>query len=352
MTSKLVRQVEEQLIDQVRKLSPLSPLPSEPDLAIQLGISRWTIRKALDRLEQRGIVRRIKRKGTFPAQGEKAIPLFRQRARMIGIIATYAFGSQSHTRPIASGAFAEASKNGYILLIARKEVREFIYQVIDCPQVDGLLLTSGIREQRLISELAKRKKPICLLDQASRIEHVDSVQIDSKGLAMLAVHHLYNLGHRKIAFIHSEDPELGPTRLRAYEIAMRKLKILHRPEWILEKEPTIEGGEEGATELLSLPISKRPTAIVVAGPRAAHGAMKIILRSGLQIPKDISVIAGGSHFPSTHDMPKLTRITTRVADLGRIAVQHLLDRMKNPDQPTRNTLLPVHVQINETTGRI
>jgi DNA-binding LacI/PurR family transcriptional regulator len=350
--STLIQNAENLLIGELRRLSPHQPLPSELQLAKQYGISRWTIRKAFAILEKKGLIRRFKRKGTFPAQGRHANPILRQQARMIGLIATNAFATQSQTRPIASGVFSEASQNGYILVVAKKEIRENIYQIIDCPLVDGLLLSEGVNDPRLICELAKRKKPICLLNQTSRIEKVDSVQMDLKGSAMLAVRHLYELGHRRIAFIHSSDSDWGPLRLRSYEMAMRKLRILQRPEWILEKSPTFEGGEEGAAELLSLPSSRRPTAIIISGNRSAHGVLKIILQCGLQIPQDMSVIGGSGSFPPSNKLPKLTRVTSKGQDLGKIAVQHLLDRLKNPNQPARNTLLPVTIQIKETTGKI
>jgi LacI family transcriptional regulator len=351
MGSKLIQEVEDILIDQLRRLPPQQPLPPEPELVNQHNISRWTLRKAFATLEKKGLVRRIKGKGTFLAQGPQAIPIFRQRARMIGFIALNPFSGRSFSRRVAGGAFREASRNDYMLVIAQKRENETIYQMIDSPQIDGLLLGSKVQDQKLIADLARRKKPICLLSRASKIEGVDSVYADPGKITLLAVRYLYDLGHRKIAFVHSSDTELGSLRLSAFDVALRKLKILSRREWIIEKDPTLEGGEEATAELLSLPSSRRPTAIIATGRRAAQGVINVVLKAGLRVPEDMSVLVGAVQLSSSNLVPKLTQIAPRINDLGKIAVQHILERIRNPNLPTRNTLIPVELRVHESTGK-
>jgi DNA-binding LacI/PurR family transcriptional regulator len=353
MPSKLVAQVEALLLDQINDLPPQKPLSPEPVLAEQLGVSRRTLRSALANLEKRELIRRIKRKGTFPARGHQALPLFQQRARMIGLVASNPFARNSHGRRFAVGAFEEALRHGYNLILLKTEEPKNIYQVLDDSHVDGALLFE-IKDQSLIRQMSGRKKPLCLVEHHTRIPGVDSVQGDSKHCTATAVSHLYKLGHRRIAFINADDPELNPERLKGYEWGMQKLKVYRRPEWVIAKPPTLTGGEKGTSYLLSLPALKRPTAIIAFSNRMAYGAMKAIQKAGLEIPRGMSVVGIGGQMASDEisGLPDLTRVYFDSIDLGKIALNHVLDRIKNPHLPRRNTLIPVQIKSNESSGKI
>jgi LacI family transcriptional regulator len=367
MPSKLVRQVETILMERMDDLSPHQPLPPEVVLAKQIGVSRRTLRKALANLESNERVRRIKRKGTFPTRGHQAIPIFQRRARMIGLVdsrpLSYPFG-----RLIVTGAFKEASRRGYSLVLLKGDLKENVYQLLDDPHVDGLLLSRS-KDPGLFEQLLERKKPICQLGNRSHTDRVDSVRTDSKNGSILAVRHLYELGHRRIAFINSDDPKIDPERFEGYQLAIRKLNLFQRPEWIIEKRLSIVGGVEAASYLLSLPSSKRPTAIIAFSVLSAFGAAKAILKRGLQIPEDMSLVGCGgldiltamgregyrldeNLWSQVRGMPELTHLSCDPRDIGHAAVEHLIDRIKNPNQPHRNTLLPMQLKMGKSTGRI
>jgi LacI family transcriptional regulator len=354
MPSKLVRQVESILIDRMADLPANQPLPREVILAKQIGVSRRTLRKALADLETNERVRRIKGKGTFPTRGHQAIPIFQRRARMIALVASRPF-SRPYRRLITTGAFGESSRRGYNLVLVKKDTKENVFQVSDDPHVDGVILYQ-YRDDGLIEALLKRGKPICLVDHYH--PKVDSVETDSRKGMILAVRHLYQLGHRRIAFIDSADPERNPERSKGYDIAFQQLKMFRRPDWIVKKPLTIEGGVAGARILLSLPISKRPTAIIAFSVRASLGAAKEILRRGLEIPRDISLLStGGTQHQerkgaSVKGVPKLTHVTVNPRELGKAAINNLIERIKNQKLLPQNTLIPMKLEINETTGKI
>lgn len=363
MLSRLVRQIESALIDKLNDLSPGQSLSSERQIATELQVSRRTLRKALSSLETKGLIRRITGKGTFPTQGHQAIPIFQQRARMIGIISTHPFSKRHYLRRITVGAFEEAARHGYNLVFAKKERSENIFQILDDPHVDGLVLFEASRNQELIRELIGRKKPLSLIGYPSTMENVDSVQVDLKKAILLSLRHLYKEGHRRIAFILAADPEQNLLRRSNYEAIMRQLKIFVSSEWIVH--PTISESPDVAVEkatsrLISLPPSKRPTALVIASSWMAYSAMRIILKRGMGIPQDISVVGLSNKGTRPMEewekwmlkMPKLTQVISDPSELGATAVNQLLERIKKPNLPRRNTLIPVHLEINQTTGRI
>jgi LacI family transcriptional regulator len=367
MPSKLVRQVETILMERMEELPPHQPLPPEVVLAKQIGVSRRTLRNALANLESNERVRRIKRKGTFPTRGHKAIPIFQKRARMIGLVDSRPL-SFPFSRLIVTGAFKEASHRGYGLVLLKRDAKENIFQMLDDPHVDGFILFRS-KDTGLLEKILERKKPICLVANSSHVEGVDSVQMDSKNGTILAIRHLYELGHRRIAFIDSNDPGIDPERFKGYQLAFKQLNLFQNSEWVTKKPLTVQGGVEGASDLLSLPAAKRPTAILGFSILVAFGAAKAILKRGLRIPEDISVMGGGgldiltvlereaprsdeNFWSQTKGMPGLTYLSCDPRDIGHAAVEHLIDRLKNPNQPRRNTLIPLELKIRKSTGKI
>lgn len=354
MTSPLVRQVEKIVMDLMADLPPHQPLPRETILAKQIGVSRRTLRNALANLEASERVRRIRRKGTFPTRGHQAIPIFQRRARIVGIVASHAFRSR-YRRLITAGAYAEAFRQGYNLILVRNVSNEDIYRVLDEAHVDGLILYGS--DEKLVSELLSRKKPICLVDHHYEKIKVDSFETDSRKATLLAMRHLYQWGHRKIGFINADDPQLNPERAQGYEIALRQLKLYRRPELIIEKPTSIEGGKEAVSYFLSLSESKRPTAILTFNVKMALGATKAVYKHGLSIPKNFSVMVAEAtpdlEFTSEPEfMEGLTHVTCDPRDIGKSAINRLLERIKNPNLRPQNILVPVHIEIRKSTSKI
>jgi LacI family transcriptional regulator len=349
--SKLVHQLENLLLDRINELSPEQSLPPERTLAKEFHVTRRTLRKAYASLEAKDIIRRINGKGTFPVRGRRAIPIFQRRARMIGIVIGRAF--RTFFQEIARAALHAAHAQGYNLVLALKDEEQSFYRILDDPHVDGLCLYE-VNDQKLIRELSERKKPTCLINHYSYTANVDSVQNDSHKASATAVRYLYTLGHRKIAFVDSNDPEYNPERRPGYEKGMQKLKILRRPEWVMEKPSTGRAGREVVSYILSLSHLKKPTAVIVFSTTVAIGMYKELVNHRLRIGKDISVLSLGARlnrerYPS---VPDLTQVASDNASLGRRAIELLIERIKKPNLPRRNILIPVFVEEGKSSGKI
>lgn len=357
MLSKLVKQVENALVDLLNDLPPQKPLPPEPQLAKHFNVSRHTVQTALQSLVAKEMVQRIKGKGTFPIQGEKSPPLLQRRARMLGLVTVkppfLPKGGAGYTRRLAHSADEEAHRRGYNLVLARQEPKENIYRILDDPHVDGIIVLASIREQTFLNEISQRNKPVCIIDHYSTSENIDSVRSDSEQGASLAVKYLYDLGHRKIAFVNATDPDINPERLQGYERGMKKMSVFIRPEWVVDGSYNPEGGAKAASQLMSLTPSKRPTAIIAFDIKMAYGVLKAIFKKRLKVPKDVSVISlGGDEIPWLQKgMPQITRILHEREKLGKLAVEHLLERIKNPNLRRRVSLLPGRIIVNETTAK-
>ena len=355
----LVRRILTLLREELEAIEEGRRLPTEVDLAFKYGVARKSIRVALAELEKEGAIERIRGKGTFPKRGRQARGIFRPLARRIGVAGSVSLAGPGEKKGfyamILEGAYEEAlEREGELVLSGGNSSRsraEACYRMCDDGRIDGLMLVA-VMDQDLLAGLASRGKPLCLVDHYSEKARIDCVRVDSAGGARLAVEHLHNLGHKRTAFIQPPRPDINPSRLEGYSAALKKLGLEQRPEWIAGAPTTIEGGAEAAMRLLALPESRRPTAIVAFSDEMAAGAIQEIMRFGLRVPEDISVVgAGGVNPVVTLGLPELTSIRFDSAELGRVAVRHLWERMENSSLEPRNTIIPARLHLGRSTAR-
>jgi DNA-binding LacI/PurR family transcriptional regulator len=341
------------------ELPPTESLPTEQQLAAGLEVSRKTVRAALARLERAGIVRRIRGKGTFPARGRNARALLREAPPRIGlplgrIAPALRGGGPGFYARIVQGVLDEILRRSCQLVLHGSEDRELALEscrlLAADSRVDGLLLLA-LTDQEMLAELARAGKPICLVDHFSETPGIDCVRVDSAAGSRMAIEHLHRFGHRRVGFLNARDPQVNPARLQGYVEALEAWKLPLRPEWIIESGPTVEGGEDAAMKYLALPGDDRPTALLAFSDSMALGAVQTMMRFGLSVPRDVSVIGTSGLEPVvTLGMPELTTVRFDSAELGHVAVRYLLERIADPDIETRNTMIPPALHIGHSAA--
>jgi len=339
------------LQDELRALDNGACLLPEPELAEKFGVSRKTVRAAMRQLELKGVIRRVKGKGTFPTSGATARGMFRTPVTEIGIVS---WGEGEFYSSIVNAAAHEAMRQECQLALSGgpsdTERTEACWRLLDDHRIAGLVVLA-LTDQTLLAELAARKKPLCLVDHFSTAAGVDCVRVDSEGGSRLAMEHLLALRHRRIAYIDAVDRSMNRARFAGYRASLEARGIHVRDELIVSGDK-LAGGADAALRLLALPEARRPTAILAFSDLVAIGAMQAILRFGLRVPEEISVVGfSGANPPLTIGMPELTMVEFDTAELGRTAVRCLLERLKNPDLSARNLLLPGTLKLGQSTGR-
>ena len=143
------------------------------------------------------------------------------------------------------------------------------------------------------------------------------VRVDDHAVAMLAVRHLLDLGHRRIGMIRTHDTEgtrwsSDVERSRGYHEALASAGIGPQPELVVTRPFGINAGAEGVDELLSLP--EPPTAVFAYSDEIAIGALHGLLARGLRAPDDLSVVGVDGH-----PLAALFGLTTVEQEVGRQA---------------------------------
>jgi len=178
-----------------------------------------------------------------------------------------------------------------------------------------------------------------------KIEGVTNVVLDQKRAAELALRHLYQLGHRKIAFMrggsHSSDAD---DRWSCLMAVARDLKLTIPPELTVQLQlrvSTPELGFEPANELIQR--GGDFTAIVCYNDIAAIGAIRALMNHGLQVPGDVSIVGFDDIESAAFHNPSLTTIRQPLHQMGGSAARILLQRIRG--QATFPDFVPIHPEL-------
>jgi DNA-binding LacI/PurR family transcriptional regulator len=175
---------------------------------------------------------------------------------------------------------------------------------------------------------------------------VDIVANDDEQGARLATEHLIRLGHRHIAHIAGHGA-VGEQRRRSFEATMREHGLADTA--VVERgDLTEEGGYRATVRLLSRP--KRPTAVFAVNDMSCVGALSAAEESGLQVPRDLSLVGYDNTYLSRLRHLWLTTVDNASHDVGRRAAQRLLDRIENPGRAGEVELATPSLEVRGSTA--
>ena len=219
-------------------------------------------------------------------------------------------------------------------------------------KVDGVAIMTSEMDEGLIEDFSRRHIPLVFLDTGTVAPGISCVRIDYSAGIDLAVNHLFQLGHERIAFI-SGPMRLSSARMR-YKAFMESTARDHlsgNTELIQEGNHRVDGGHEAMQRILASAV--RPTAVMASNDLTAIGAMGAIAEAGLRVPEDISVVGYDDIQLSAFTMPPLTTVSLPRAEIANAAFHALLNAMQSdapkPVAGEEHKVLPTLV-VRKSTG--
>jgi DNA-binding LacI/PurR family transcriptional regulator len=344
-STPLYIQLVEGLLAQIESgiFPPGSRLPPELKLAAAHEVSRGTVREALGLLEKRGYIDRIPGKGTFIRE----IAELKAVQKVIGVILPWShFGV---AKQIRKGVIKTARENGYSAEFHNTENRidqqnEFI-RTMRRRGAKGFIIMppSGVSQDQSLEELAKENFPLVVVDRTIPTLDVDSVVANNFDGGYTITQHLIALGHKRIGFITSTSLKTPPIaeRFRGYKKALDENGITLNEEWVFDLSNDLK-------KCLTMP--NRPTAIFAINDHDASMVIDAAMDLNLDVPKDLSV-AGFDDSPiAGRYLRPITTVKQPGEEIGRRAVEILLDRLKVPQRPHRHEMLAVEFVPRKSTA--
>jgi LacI family transcriptional regulator len=195
--------------------------------------------------------------------------------------------------------------------------------------VDGLLLFGISKNDPNLGALLQSQIPCICIDLDLYGPRIGYLMSDNVAGAVMAVDHLVERGHRKIAFfadLYNSKP--GLDRMIGYQQALRKYSLEMRADWVKHADFSERGGYEATLSLLEL--EEIPTAIFCASDTMAIGALDAITDKGLVVGRDVSLIGYDDISYLRFIRPGLSTIRQRREEMGIQAAAALLAIIENP----------------------
>lgn len=222
---------------------------------------------------------------------------------------------------------------------------EDVAGLYDTSSVDGLVVLGRFSE-KLVSFFKNTSKNVVLVGLNVFSAQFDHVYVDGYKAAKKALHYLYALGHRQIAYVGETTNEV---RYNAFLDFMRENHLPVELWQCAECHLSLKGGQDAAEALLRG--EALPTAVFCANDITAIGVMKAIRQAHLSVPDDISVISIDDIEMSQFVTPALTTIHIPKKELGRMAVKLLTDRMNKGHSLKLRLELPCDLIIRGSCDR-
>lgn len=234
-----------------------------------------------------------------------------------------------------------------IRLGVEKKAAELGYDLLKIPvltdhslqQVDGLVAIGKFQQETLQQLNALQPKAV-VIGSNFPLENFDSVNTDFNQATELALQHLLDLGHEKIAFIGAEEtsnmhgyrPYKTPTT-NTYIDMMTYHGYFDEHYFLVAKNTRLDvaTGESLAQEALTSWGEALPTAILAANDPMAIGIIHTLTQQGLRIPQDISVMGINDLSISQYVSPPLSTVHVFTEEMGEQGVELLHKQLHNPD---------------------
>lgn len=217
-------------------------------------------------------------------------------------------------------------------------------------QVDGLLLMCGDSRFNVKANI-NISVPLVVMDWWFTELNADKILENSELGGYLATKSLIDAGHKKIGIITGNlKKSLAVNRLKGYKKALLEADIQLNSDWIVESHFDFEGGIVGMQKLLST--EDRPTAVFCCSDTIAVGAYQVIHQQGLRIPQDISVIGYDDIELARYLSPPLSTVSQPKAELGKLAVEILLQRIKEPKRDYQTITLNPDLILRQSVQTI
>jgi LacI family transcriptional regulator len=329
----------------------MSRRPTIRDVAKQAGVSIATVSRVLnDRadvsVETRERVREVARSVGYTAD-PAARGLVTQRTQLVAVVVGDNAGHRDLSLLFFGKVMAAISRR-----LARADYDSLLVQPLELGmhhRFDAAILIGIDGSDPLVTDLWMRSAPYVGVDVRVGGRRNAFVGSDHAAGMRLAITHLHDLGHRRIAHVAgARNTVAGADRIAAFQREARLLGLEQRDDYVREADFSSAGGYRETSALLAL--DERPTAIIAASDLMALAALQAIRDAGLQPGPDVAVVGFDDIEAAELAHPPLTTIRQDREKLGTLAAERAIELIEHPDVRAADTILPVELVVRGSSG--
>ncbi len=325
------------------------------ELARKAGVSTATVSRALTNSDhpmsestRQRILELARESGYQPNQVARSLRT--STTKTIGILVENILSP--FIAPIIRGIQDTLKPVGYLGLIVNTDWDEQVemesLHVLNNRQIDGIIfVATWYRDTSLLEQMTR--KPYTFVHRHFNSHCPNSVLADDRNGARLAVGHLANLGHRRIAYLSGPaDWDASRFRLQGYleELAARGLP--HDEQLVIEGSWEVEGGYQAVHQLLAL--QDPPTAIFAGNDMIALGAIHGAQDRGVQIPRDLAIVGYDDREFTRFFRPSITTVSLPCHEMGAASAELLLKLFNGEIQSSEPVEVPGQLIVRESCG--
>ncbi|WP_080848762.1 LacI family DNA-binding transcriptional regulator [Cytobacillus gottheilii] len=247
---------------------------------------------------------------------------------------------------------SKARQRGYEVLIydtnGEEELKHTL-QFLSNKNVSGIIVGSVLRFDQKHEEMIDEKIPIVYFNRKPEETDLFSVTMDNKKASKMAIGHLVQKGHSKIAFIGGMmEYSTYYSRYLGYCEAIIEFGLELNESFILKERPTSESIQNFVSRVLNE--DDRPTAIIAATDQIAITVLDAVSKNNYQVPADVAVIGFDNISISSNPYISLTTISQQKNKMVEISLNTLIDLIEDEEKEIpKHVLIPPKLIIRKTT---
>jgi DNA-binding LacI/PurR family transcriptional regulator len=289
------------------------------------------------------------------------------RSRRSGTIGVLAYDlSDPFCIPIVRGIQAGLQSANYLPLLMdaqteRKLFDSYLKMILERRAEGVIVIASWVFEEaNLLADIEKNHVPIIIVGRDLTGRRISSVLVDNEAGGALALRHLHQLGHRKIAVIRGpeelfdSEPRWAGVRCAAAEtdIQLDPRLVFQLPS-LVDPMSGFDGGRQLAGQMLAS--GRTFTGVVAFDDLTALGVMRGLAEAGVRVPEEYSVVGFDDVLPSAVSTPGMTTIRQPLRQMGLQAAAWTLEALEPSEEDGRQVariqMLPPELVLRNSTGR-
>ncbi|HLK56998.1 MAG TPA: LacI family DNA-binding transcriptional regulator [Chthonomonadaceae bacterium] len=343
-------------------MKPEIKAPTLGDVAKSAGVSLYTASVVLNGSRSNTRVSEATRQRIVEAAAElryhpnlMARGLTNRRTHSLGVCFGVMMAHDTITNPYAShvlqGILAACSDLGYCVTLYTERWQDEATSAVRFRdgRCDGLIVIAPPTESDIVPALATLGLKLCAIAYPAETYGVNQVDVDNRRGIELAVSHLVELGHRRIAHIHGNaDMASVPTRREAFVAAMARAGLPLYDHYIQAGSYDGMGIDEAIERLFALP--DPPTALIAGNDTIAIAAMAACREREIRIPEQLSLVGFDGSLSGELVTPPLTTIKQPLHEIGATAAKLLIAEIIGKNDDARGHLLAPELVVRGSTG--